>query len=103
MPNGNGNFGIQPPTFAGNNNNTSITEISNGPNQMTLYPNPSKGIVKIQVDQNSEQELTIINSIGQQVYNEKFIRKTEVDISILPSGFYVMQCGNMVRKLVVQR
>jgi hypothetical protein len=69
---------------------------------MSLFPNPATSSVEIEVDKNSEQQLTIINSIGQQVHREMFVRSTSVDLHALPDGLYFVQCGNINKKLVVQ-
>lgn len=69
---------------------------------ISLSPNPANSQVEIEVDKSGEQEISILNSIGQQVYKQKFTRLTNVDVQSLPAGLYFLQCGRMNRKLVVQ-
>lgn len=76
---------------------------------LSVFPNPARYKVKISVDKNSEQELRIVNAIGQEVHKEKFILQTEVDVFHLPSGMYFLQCRRtgeagitVSKKLLVQ-
>lgn len=92
MPNGNGNFIIQSPTYNESNSNTSI-EKNNAP-ILSLFPNPANNNVIIIVDKHSEQELIITNSLGQQIYSEKFVRMSTIDVSKLQSGLYFVQCSS---------
>ncbi len=79
-----------------------VGEISGPVTYMSLFPNPASSSVEIEVDNNSEQEVLILNSIGQEVYKEKFIRMTTINVLQLPSGLYFVQCGRLNKKLVVQ-
>jgi hypothetical protein len=102
VPNGIGQFSIQPPTYAANNDGTSVEEISDDANFMHIRPNPSNNTVEIEVDKNVEQTLEIINSLGARVYKEKFVHFTKIDVSRLSPGTYFIQCGLINKKLVIQ-
>lgn len=52
-----------------------------------VYPNPTNGIVTIQSDSEIEN-ITIYNQIGQLISTTK---KSDIDISALPAGIYMMQ------------
>jgi hypothetical protein len=79
-----------------------IGEFSDLVTFMSLFPNPATSSVEIEVDKNSEQQLIILNSIGQLIHREMFVRSTSVDLHALPDGLYFVQCGNLNKKLVVQ-
>ncbi len=102
IPNGYGNFVSQSPTFNAHNSGTGISELSEEVTFMAVYPNPASDKIKIAVDKNTEQKLVIMNAISQQVYSTSFTRSTEVNIANWPAGFYIIHCGNMNKKLIVQ-
>lgn len=79
-----------------------VTEISDPAMYMSIFPNPAGNTAGILVNNNSEEELTIVNSVGQQVYKEKFRERVFVDVSRLPSGIYFVKCGTVNQKLIVQ-
>ena len=78
-----------------------IEEPANLVTFISVFPNPAANSVEIAVNNNIEQELILMNSMGQQVYKKKFTGKTNVDILALPSGLYFAQCGMLNKKLVV--
>lgn len=54
----------------------------------TVYPNPSKGIINIQLNNSDTQELYITNSLGKQV-GHTTVSSTNTPIQIeLPQGIY---------------
>jgi len=56
-----------------------------------VYPNPSSGNVSIQSVHHEISSISLVNSIGQQVYMEHFNSKeVQLDLSSLPSGLYVL-------------
>lgn len=89
-----------------------VQEISGEETFMSVFPNPANSSVEIEVDNASEQELIIMNSIGQQIHKEKFTGRANVNVLNLPSGLYFVQCvpaeasaksgGALNKKLVVQ-
>lgn len=94
MPNGSGSFVIQSPTYNLNNNNTSTEEMDT-PLLISLFPNPANNNVIIIVDKKVEQELVIMNSMGQMAYTEKFVGMLTIDVSKLQSGLYFVQCSSV--------
>ncbi len=80
-------------------------------NQISLYPNPSTGLVLI-TDINSalgEIELNVLNSLGQVVWSEDLYSgqtKVELDLSNLQDGIYhvqlITQAGIISKPLVIQ-
>jgi hypothetical protein len=77
-----------------------VTVVPNPTNQSTasLYPNPATDVVYLRIDAVTLQTnslITIVNSAGNTVYNEKFIRTDfrvikEVNVSTLPRGTYFL-------------
>jgi len=58
-----------------------------------LYPNPTKGIVNLELD--SEHEVVILNVIGQTVYSSKFSSGThQINFENLAKGIYIARAGN---------
>ncbi|MDD4703879.1 MAG: M6 family metalloprotease domain-containing protein [Bacteroidales bacterium] len=59
--------------------------------QMKVYPNPSKGIIKISSSYNLPVNLRIINSLGQVVkYENTTINDKELDLTNFENGTYVL-------------
>lgn len=88
---------------------TAVTDI-NDHADLQLYPNPNRGVFTIAgvcVRQNVLQ-LVIVNTLGEIVYREEvsavkgYIDK-EIDISILPSGVYMVKLGSYVQRIIVNK
>ncbi len=66
-----------------------------------VYPNPSNGMMNLLTKEKGE--LKIYDSTGQEVYSE-MIEPGEHRIDLkVPSGIYLLRCGNMAQKIVIQR
>ncbi len=92
VPNGTGDFIIQPHTFNANNNALSINSAS-GENEIIIYPNPTNGIINIEnlpADQN--KVIKIVNLLGQNIQTVK--AKKEIDLSNLTTGTYILLIEN---------
>lgn len=80
--------------------------------EFTLLTNPVKnGVLKLRVNETSTTNVsvTIINSLGEQVYNAKSAVNKEVinfDISKLAAGIYFLRIASddrsTVKKLIIQ-
>jgi len=63
--------------------------------QMEVYPNPSKGIIKINSSYNLPVQLRIINNLGQVVKSEiTTIQDKELDLTNLENGTYLLSIIN---------
>lgn len=63
--------------------------------QMKIYPNPSKGIIKINSSYTGPVQLKIINSLGQTLISENTsIEDKELDLTNLESGTYILSIFN---------
>jgi hypothetical protein len=73
-----------------NGNNTQIAEPELA-FDFKLYPNPSTGVFKIEVQSGSS--ISVYNSQGQIVYSGRAnADNTELNISHLSKGLYIVQC-----------
>lgn len=63
-----------------------------------LYPNPANDKLFIE---NAQDEINLFNLMGQQVLAQKVVAaKTEIDVSFLVSGIYVVKSRNGVQKFL---
>ena len=75
---------------------------------LKIYPNPSAGLINIQLGDEVPQELKLYNSIGQQVQNintKTFVanRISSVDLSKHTTGIYFLACRYADGKRSVQQ
>lgn len=77
--------------------NTAIQDIKDGQTVFNIYPNPSKGLIKLSYNGNATKEMyvTIMNSTGQQILSKTYtsINKfftTMIDLGELPKGVYMI-------------
>lgn len=71
-----------------------INEIANN-NELTIYPNPSTGLFTV--------EGTVTDILVYDLYGRLVLRtnKKEIDMSDKPKGVYIVQVGEITRKLVL--
>jgi hypothetical protein len=68
-----------------------INEITNQ-NDFIIYPNPASSTIIIESSKYQVQSIRIMDVLGQEIYYlQTANNKTEVDISHLPSGIYILQ------------
>ncbi len=71
---------------------------------VVLYPNPSSGQFKIELNTAEELDVRIFEITGSQVYlNGKLVSGQSVDISDLPAGAYIVRirhCGGVISKMI---
>ena len=63
-------------------------------NQLDVYPNPTNGILNIELTGQQEKELILYNTNGQQVYTNKLNKTSTLDLSNLSNGVYYLQIKN---------
>jgi hypothetical protein len=81
---------------------TGINEL-NAESSINIFPNPSTGKFNVQLaDNNKEFEITIFNSIGQEVFKQNIKQeRTDVNVSDLSKGIYyytILQNKKPVKK-----
>jgi hypothetical protein len=83
-----------------------ITKLSD--NQVLIYPNPTKGILNIDLlDQEESVIIQIISLSGVVVKELQTITSTQIDLSDLDAGIYFVQeqsrsGSSFIQKLIVQ-
>jgi len=83
---------------------TGIDADSNGPGDVLITPNPTKGIFNVTFKGiKTREEISLINSSGETVYMEKydFEKSKNYNFSNLAAGLYFFRVGNKARKLVI--
>ncbi len=71
---------------------------------MNIYPNPSQGLVT--VNRNNCHSLSILNLMGEVVFQKSLLSNTEeniqLDVSFLSPGIYFVKAGDEVQKFIKQ-
>ena len=91
------------------NNNTNGHEISWNKNDFSIYPNPSKEILYLQLENNTPtsqvKEIAIYSLNGTKVYAANQFEKT-IDLKDFTNGIYFIKIqfsGNLItKKIIVQ-
>tara|TARA_R110002072_G_scaffold67521_3_gene165585 strand:- start:12802 stop:14250 length:1449 start_codon:yes stop_codon:yes gene_type:complete len=60
-------------------------------NDVTIFPNPSSGVVHVTTDNFSYEKISVLNAMGQVIYKEDFTQNFQFDLSAFPSGYYILQ------------
>lgn len=61
-----------------------------------VFPNPAKLFINIETNSPEKQLIEVYNLTGKLVLNATFEQKSNLDISMLPSGTYIYQVTNLV-------
>jgi len=92
-------FGIRLKTAAAGINENTIDGVS-------VYPNPSKGVITISNDNNTENAIAIFNVLGKEVYSTTTSSNTTVDLSTKGAGVYLVKVsngnGSIVERVVIK-
>ncbi|NLF43808.1 MAG: T9SS type A sorting domain-containing protein, partial [Bacteroidales bacterium] len=91
IPNGTGNFVVQQPTFAANNEgNTGIEKpVSTSANMLKIYPIPAKTTLNLNAGNALVgKRMDIINLIGQTVFSEIVNSTMTINVESLEKGIY---------------
>ena len=92
---------------------TSTSVESIGINSLSIYPNPTRGLINIEIDniENKISSLSIVNVLGDVIYNEnidsnKLKYSRQLDLSKYSNGIYFVrfeiQNGFITKKLILQ-
>ncbi len=85
----NGDWGMNTPGYFAIDNlvaDNSLGLYSLNQLNASVYPNPSEGLLTIDVKENAEMQL--VNTLGQVVRTETVNGNAQIDVSTLPSGLY---------------
>jgi hypothetical protein len=74
---------------------------------LTVAPNPSNGIFKVNLSQ-ADTEIHIYDAMGKTIFHQQVqTHETYIDLSAFPSGIYFLQVRNgrevVEKKVVVER
>lgn len=79
-----------------------IEESNDNQCDIEIYPNPSDGVFAIR-SSNSDNSVTVINSLGQVVYKkEKMQAEARVDLSGMKPGVYFLIINEKTKKIVIK-
>lgn len=59
-------------------------------NSVTLYPNPTEGLVQLRSDDEDAIRVTVCNALGAVLLDDHFSDQETVDLSAFPSGMYAL-------------
>jgi len=89
--------------------NTVNTELIENNSFVNIYPNPTNGLVNIDIRNIPDAELLIFSLSGQMLFSNNITTAntvSQIDLTWLPRGAYVLQIknenNNIIRKLVIQ-
>ena len=73
----------------------------------TIYPNPSKGLINVNLNDNQIEEITIYSSEGKIVYfkDKNFSATNKLMLDVLPGLYYIQIVGmehNYIKKIVIK-
>ncbi|MBK8955584.1 MAG: CotH kinase family protein [Saprospiraceae bacterium] len=100
-PNGTGPFVIQTHTFNGNNDLVLVSnDLSN--KSLRIYPNPASENLHFEMDSPQNFKLKISDISGHEILSRELHSGEALDVSQLPSGFYLISVLNEIHKLIIQ-
>lgn len=71
-------------------------------NSTKLYPNPTDGMVTIEVD--TSEKIEVLNTNGQQITQQQLaVGENQIDLSELSPGIYLVKFSNGSTKLVTRK
>ncbi len=88
-------------TIDGINTTTGIYRSRQELSSITIFPNPSQGTFTIQSSQPIKENIQIFNALGVPIQTLSAKGQTNVQISGLTSGLYLVQIGKYKQKVVV--
>ncbi|NDP22045.1 MAG: T9SS type A sorting domain-containing protein [Paludibacter sp.] len=79
-----------------------VTGVNTVSNEISIYPNPTNGIIHINANINSSTMVKVFNMQGVEIKNITGIGRFQIDLSDCPQGVYVIKAGNNFYKTVKQ-
>jgi hypothetical protein len=65
-----------------------------------MYPNPASNTIALLFK--GEQPIQLTNAFGKTIFSTKAINSYQLNCSNLPNGLYIVSCGGLKSKLMVQ-
>lgn len=83
---------------------TAVTAISQPSTAIHIYPNPTSGSFAVSVSENLiGKQLIVTDATGRVVFQSKISNlKSEISVSNMSAGIYLVRVGNTVQRLVVE-
>jgi len=103
IPNGTGNFVVQQPSFAANNEGGTGIEkpVNTSANMLKIYPIPAKTTLNLNAGNALVgKRMDIINLIGQTVFSEIMDHTMTINVESLEKGIYFIRCENITKKFI---
>ncbi len=83
-----------------------IEESNQSIDNLSIYPNPSKGNVSISLKEATNASLTLRNSLGQILLSNKYMLTNRIDLNLdVPKGIYFLQVeanGETITRKIVK-
>ena len=74
---------------------------------LSIYPNPSNGIINIELDKNNNYSVQITDIVGKVVIDDKISSNTSFDLKHLDAGVYFVNVSNneisKTEKIVIEK
>ena len=77
-----------------------VPEMEN--NNVTIYPNPATSVITVNNNNNEKTLVEMYNLVGQKVYSEQFVNTTNINVSNMKAGVYMLKVNNHTTKVVVR-
>ena len=73
------------------------TDISSpeGINTLSIYPNPSEGLLQVQLEDEKEHLIKVLDIMGKQCFSGTLKSHDSIDLSMLNKGLYFIQIDEM--------
>ncbi len=83
------------------NGDGSITGIQEFRTELRIYPNPGRGLVRIETGLAEPVECMVFDLKGRQLMNSRISGSGQLDLSSLPPGTYLLRCGERTERIVL--
>ncbi|MCC7331596.1 MAG: T9SS type A sorting domain-containing protein [Flavobacteriales bacterium] len=81
--------------------NTSIKE--NDLSSISVYPNPTNGIVQVVIENNTPKTIELFNVIGEKLISNKIqSNQHQLDLTAYPTGVYFLKIDDKTTKIIKQ-
>lgn len=101
VPNGTGNFVIQAPTFAANNNLTGTQEAAYPPTGLSVMPNPARGQFVVRLDRTLPGlPIEVLDMTGRLIFQQVPVGLETTVPASWPAGLYIVRYAGEVKRLM---
>ena len=70
---------------------------------LSVYPNPIKASINIELNLNKELPIKIYNVLGQLILETTIYRSKTIDMSAYDNGLYILQIQNKTKKILLNK